>query len=407
MYVPKVLVQRFWRNLLEMTLEDNDLIDRPAHIFNMDETGVPLDPKAPFIVAGRGQRHPSYLSGGSKSQITVLSCCNAAGYTIPPFVIFDRKALKPELTLGEVPGTMYGLSSSGWVDSELFHLWFENHFLTYPPSAWPLLLIMDGHSSHYNPNTIHMAAERGVVIFCLPPNTTHKTQPLDKGCFSPLKAHWKVECNAYLKSHPGKVVTHFQFSELFKRAWVKGMTMTNVIQGFKVTGIYPFNPHALIPKPTVSPVSRFHNLGADSGLKFIPLFSPAPDRYRKSTSVIANHRSTDLSLIEEDSEAYLVPEEIDFSTRRFEEKESSAILLQSAEFENTLSKKTHLFTRLLQEPPSMVSQDSVVKPITKTGSARVLTSRENIRALDEKRKKKADEFAEKERKKKTGKKRKQ
>ena len=186
---PAVLEKYF--DLLETTLEGNDLMDRPAHIFNMDETEVPLDPKAPYIVAGRGQRHPSYMyiSGGSKSQITVLACCNAAGYTIPPFVIFDRKALKPELTIGEVPGTMYGLSNSGWVDSELFHLWFEHHFLVYAPSARPLLLIMDGHSSHYNPDTIHMAAEKGVVLFCLPPNTTHRTQPLDKGCFSPLKSH--------------------------------------------------------------------------------------------------------------------------------------------------------------------------------------------------------------------------
>ena len=186
---PAVLEKYF--DLLETTLEGNDLMDRPAHIFNMDETEVPLDPKAPYIVAGRGQRHPSYMyiSGGSKSQITVLACCNAAGYTIPPFVIFDRKALKPELTIGEVPGTMYGLSNSGWVDSELFHLWFEHHFLVYAPSARPLLLIMDGHSSHYNPDTIHMAAEKGVVLFCLSPNTTHRTQPLDKGCFSPLKSH--------------------------------------------------------------------------------------------------------------------------------------------------------------------------------------------------------------------------
>ena len=38
---------------------------------------------------------------------------------------------------------MYGLSDSGWVDSELFHLWFENHFLTHAPASRPLLLIMD------------------------------------------------------------------------------------------------------------------------------------------------------------------------------------------------------------------------------------------------------------------------
>lgn len=110
-------------------------------------------------------------------------------------------------------------------------------------------------------------------MFCLPPNTTHRTQPLDKGCFSPLKSHWKSECNKYLKTHPGKVVTRFQFSELFGKAWIKGMTMSNVIEGFKVTGIYPYNPHAVLPKDTESPTkptSRFHKVGADAGLKFLP-----------------------------------------------------------------------------------------------------------------------------------------
>ena len=98
----------------------NEILDKPSLIFNMDESGFPLDPKNPFIVCRRGERHPSFITSGSKVQITVLACCNAAGYAIPPLVIFDRKILKPELTFGEVPGTMYGLSSSGWIDSEIF-----------------------------------------------------------------------------------------------------------------------------------------------------------------------------------------------------------------------------------------------------------------------------------------------
>ena len=64
---------------------------------------------------------------------TVVLCCNASGYVIPPMVIFDHKALKLELTLGELPGTMYGLSSNGWIDSDLFEQWLLNHFLAYAP----------------------------------------------------------------------------------------------------------------------------------------------------------------------------------------------------------------------------------------------------------------------------------
>ena len=34
-------------NLLELTLSENDLLDKPAQIFNIDETGMPLDPSPP------------------------------------------------------------------------------------------------------------------------------------------------------------------------------------------------------------------------------------------------------------------------------------------------------------------------------------------------------------------------
>ena len=404
---PSVLQKYF--DLLECTLKDNNLTDRPAQIFNMDETGMPLDPKAPYIVCSRGQKHPSFMNAGSKVQITVLSCCSAAGYTIPPFVIFDRKSLKAELTIGEVPGTMYGLSESGWVDSELFHLWFENHFLVYAPAARPLLLIMDGHSSHYNPDTIHKAAEERVIVFCLPPNTTHRTQPLDKGCFSPLKSHWKYECSAYLKANPGKVVTRYQFSELFGKAWVKGMTMKNIIGGFKVTGIYPFNPEALLPKSSSPIPSRFCDLSARTGLKFIPLFSPLPSRYKTRDEV------NDTDPIVPTVDDSFTQEEIALFSRRFEEgydifderyeewkrrNQISSTNCPSPDVSlvaesNTLPHHTKLFRRLMQEPPS-VSQGKTSQAKT---SARVLTSQESIQMLNEKRKKKNEEAAEKEKRK--------
>ena len=65
--------------------------------------------------------------------------------------------------------------------SELFDDWFKEHFLPHSPAARPLLLIMDGHSTHYCPRVVNKALESRVILLCLPPNTTHRTQPLDKG----------------------------------------------------------------------------------------------------------------------------------------------------------------------------------------------------------------------------------
>ena len=94
------------------------------------------------------------------------------------------------MTVGEVPGSMYGLSESGWIDGELFDLWFRHHFLSHTPPLHPLLLLLDGHSSHYTSSVINKAAEEGIIMFCLLPHSTHLTQPLDKGCFSILKRYW-------------------------------------------------------------------------------------------------------------------------------------------------------------------------------------------------------------------------
>ena len=96
-----------------------------------------------------------------------------------------------EWTKGEVVGTTYGLSSRGWVDMELFKGWFSDHLLNYAVSARPLLLFLDGHSSHYNPEAIRLAKENDVIMFTLVPHTTHEMQPLDIAVFGPLKTHWR------------------------------------------------------------------------------------------------------------------------------------------------------------------------------------------------------------------------
>ena len=91
------------------------------------------------------------------------------------------------LTIGEVPGTMYGLSESGWIDSEIFDFWFTSILLAYALPTRPLLLLMDGHSGNFSPLFVNRAAEEQVIVFCLPPHSMHKTQPLDKGVFEPIK----------------------------------------------------------------------------------------------------------------------------------------------------------------------------------------------------------------------------
>ena len=263
-------------DLLEETLDTYNLGDRPELLFNMDETGMPLNPKPPKVVAGKSKYVTAMLSG-DKTQITVVGCVSASGICMPPMVIWDRKTLNLALTEGEVRGTRYALSERGWMTAEIFDGWFCNHFLRFAPRDRLLLLLLDGHSSHFCPETLAMAAKHEVVIFTLPPNTTHLTQPLDKGCFFPLKSAWREACHQFISQNPGKSVTRYTFSRVFANAWMESMTMQNVQSGFATTGIYPLRRDAILAK--------IQDMEDNEGprLQFLPMFSPLPKRAPKSS----------------------------------------------------------------------------------------------------------------------------
>ena len=159
--------------------DEFDFGNRLESIYNMDETGVPLEHRPPKVVAKRGQIKVRCRTSGQKSQITVIGCGSATGQNILPFIIFAAKQLNHSWTLNEVSGSRYGVSDMGWVDQELFFYWLKDHFLANAVSTCPLLLLLDGHSSHFKPQSIQFAKDSGVVIFCLPPQTTHECQPFD------------------------------------------------------------------------------------------------------------------------------------------------------------------------------------------------------------------------------------
>jgi len=113
-------------------------------------------------------------------------------------------------------------------------------------SSWPLLLLLDGHSSHYNIEAIKLARENGVIIFSLESHTTHELKPLDTAVFESLKINWFEEWHMYVQPHPGRIITKYHFNEVFSKAWLKSMVLANKISGFKTCGIFPFNPKAVL-----------------------------------------------------------------------------------------------------------------------------------------------------------------
>ena len=94
-------------DILEDTYNEHKLYDKSALVFNMDETGLPLNPDPIKGISNKGTKTSNTITLGDKSQITVVGWVSAAGHCIAPMIIWDHKTLHADMTKGELPGTIY------------------------------------------------------------------------------------------------------------------------------------------------------------------------------------------------------------------------------------------------------------------------------------------------------------
>ena len=116
------------------------------------------------------------------------------------------------------------------------------------------LLIVDGHSSYINLRFIDWANAHGILILILPPHATHRLQPLDVNCFLPLSTNYQVEMDQWLHKALGTTsMSKRDFYELFRPAWLKSFSVSNIQGGFAKTGIWPFSPPVVLDVITRRP----------------------------------------------------------------------------------------------------------------------------------------------------------
>ena len=242
-----------------------NLIAKPMHIFNADETGVSVVHKPGKVVAELGHPNVYSLTSAEKGKThTVLSCVSASGYVLPPLIVYPRKKSVPDrLKEGAIPNTFFAHSKSGWINKEIYLEWFK-FFLDNIPPTRPILLIQDGHASHISIELIELAREHGVHLLCLPAHTTHILQPLDVGVFKSFKSHFSKACHLYLSKYPGRVITTDVIALLVAEAWPHSFTQVNILSGFRKCGIFPINPGAvsdrqLAPSKALYPLESQHS----------------------------------------------------------------------------------------------------------------------------------------------------
>jgi hypothetical protein len=124
------------------------------------------------------------------------------------------------------------------------------HFNTYTKArsvGAHQLLIVDSYKSHNSHKFYKYCEEEKIIVLCMPPHLSHLLQPLDVGCFSPLKRAYGDEINS-LSQYSTKKIKKEAFLPAFKAAFKKAMTKENICAGFRGARLVPHNPEAVILK---------------------------------------------------------------------------------------------------------------------------------------------------------------
>src|SRR6478609_9261687 len=242
---------RGWFRLVQNTIAKYGI--RSDDVWNFDETGFMMG----LIMAGMAvtgsetQGRPKSVQPGNREWITVIQAINAEGQSIAPFIIgAGQYHLANWYRECDLPGDwVIATSQNGWTNNELGLEWLK-HFdrsTTKRSNARYRLLILDGHESHHSADFERYCKENKIITLCMPAHASHLLQPLDVGCFGPLKQAYGREIEHLIRCS----ITHISKTEFFSAfytAFKATFTESNIRGGFRGAGLAPLNPENVISK---------------------------------------------------------------------------------------------------------------------------------------------------------------
>jgi hypothetical protein len=201
--------------------------------YNFDETGFMMGIICSSMVVTRADRQgkSKKVQPGNREWATAIECASSDGFVLPPFlVVRGVNHLASWYTeCGLPPSWAIKTTSNGWTDNETGLEWlrhFDKHSSVRRRGAYRMI-VLDGHESHLSSQFEDFCKEKNIITICLPPHSSHLTQPLDVGCFSVLKRSYGKEIESFIKANISHI-TKTDFFLAFKAAHFASMTLTNV-----------------------------------------------------------------------------------------------------------------------------------------------------------------------------------
>lgn len=176
---------------------------------------------------------------------------NSQGWCVPPFIVVAGKyhlsSWYEETSLPK--DWVIATTENGWTTNRTGLEWIR-HFDKYTrprTTGTHRLLILDGHESHHSIEFDAYCKENNIIALCMPPHSSHLLQPLDIGCFGPLKQAYGRQIEKKMRAGISHI-TKEDFFPAFLTASQEVMTEKNIQGAFRGAGLVPHNPEAVLSK---------------------------------------------------------------------------------------------------------------------------------------------------------------
>jgi 4-hydroxybenzoate polyprenyltransferase len=230
------------------------LMDRlgvgPDCLYNMDETGMAEGQTRRGKVAGTHLlRYGAVTNSDPTPWVSAIEAGSASGRFIRLVIISPGLPSKDNglLTIF-LTGGLIIVQQAGPM-ARFFLRWLRKVSLseTKPENRcqWRILII-DGHKAYLTIPFQYTTWKNLYYVLYLPSHTSHVSQPLDVGVFSPLKSAFHRHTRAFVSFDSTAPIQKQRFIQAYRDARDEALTSSNIRAGFRASGLWPCNIERLI-----------------------------------------------------------------------------------------------------------------------------------------------------------------
>jgi hypothetical protein len=306
-----------WFDTFQSTIEFYDI--EPHNIYNMDESGFSIGQvEVSHVIINKTIRRQYQASPGRQEWVTAIEAICVDGTAIPPLIIFKGESVAQQwIDSNDIPDDWrFDANTKGWTSNVHGLQWLRRCFepeTREKANGKTRLLICDGHDSHVTPDFIIHCMFHNIVLLILPPHTSHITQPLDVGIFSPLKRHMAAELHGIIITEVARI-QKVEWVSAFARARKKALRKSNILSAYLGAGLFPFCPDKVLRQiptmPEVHPQTPHHQRRctpestSNSPLEH-PLLASSPldmNVFRAANEYLKNSIAANSSILPEERE---------------------------------------------------------------------------------------------------------